>query len=268
MTRKLLAVLLAVILAFSVGAVAFAEDGEGEETTTVTLTDEPAQEEGLIYLSAKSVWVEPDSVASVPVSIISDYTPTEVEGGIVFVGFTVSISNGSEFSAVTGFDFSDEIKDACIPELTFATDLSETFSVAIAVPVEKINLLKQERLELGTAEVTITDGFPGGEQPIDVVITPVCVCNDYLNYVEDYESGDYAGVMAAWNDGVIIYNDGAFETPKANETVFPISGHCYQEPPVEPWQDRLVDILKDWAKKLIDAFIAILEALEGLLEMI
>lgn len=268
MTKKLLAILLAVILAFTAGAVAFAEDGEGEETNVITLADEPTQEEGKIFISAKSEWVEADSTVSIPVSIISDYT-SEVEDGIVFVGFTVSISDGASYAAVTGFELSNEVAAACIPELTFATDLSETFAVTIAVPSDKLDLLHQERLELGTAEVTISDAFPGEDQAIDVVVSPRCVCEDYLE-LEGFFEGEYAGVIDAWNDGVIVYNtsDATADMPAIDDVVILNAAHCYAEPPVQPWQDRIVEILKGWAKQILDALIAILETLEGLLEMI
>ena len=99
--KKVLAVLLAVVLAFSVGTTAFAKD----------LIPEPGPTSGQVMISVKSDYIEAGNTYKFPVSIISSYTPTQVTGDTaVIIALTLGLGGSMSGAAtIKGFEFSEAL---------------------------------------------------------------------------------------------------------------------------------------------------------------
>ena len=87
--KKILAILLAALMVFTLGVTAFAE-GE-EENTGILLPEFPAQTEGEIYFVSENTYVEAGGIYDIPVYIVSDYTSTVAEAEYTLIGLNFSL---------------------------------------------------------------------------------------------------------------------------------------------------------------------------------
>lgn len=261
MAKKLLAILLAVTLVFSLGVTAFAAD-DPQNATEVEIVPEPEQTDEIFFFSAKSDWIKPGKTNSIPVSIISKVTP-EATPEWYFVTFTVNIGEGADYAAVTGFKFNESIPGFDKFKYVVNEDRDGLWTVSFAVKAaDTVDFFNQQRLELGTVEVAVDESFPGGTQPVDVALYAESI--GMIN-LENEAFWDEVGLYNVAFTGGFEYNDvdtnpwGLTE----GENMFFNAAHCYKK---LPWQDKLINTLKGWALDILDFFTLITNALRGLLQ--
>ena len=77
--KKILAILLAAMMVFTLGLTAFAEGEDEGADTGILLPEFPAQTENEIYFVSENAYVEAGGTYEIPVYIVSNYTPS-IEG--------------------------------------------------------------------------------------------------------------------------------------------------------------------------------------------
>ncbi|MBP9988090.1 MAG: hypothetical protein KBT46_01190 [Ruminococcus sp.] len=266
MAKKFLAVLLAVILAFTAGVVAFADDQEGgEEQKVIELAPLPEKQEGAIILAPESQWIEKGSTISVPVSLISDYDcPDDATADWVFVTFSISAGANGSYVKFNDFKFNSAFTAAQYKVVTFDGD---NIIVSFGVKASALDILNQDNLVIGNIEAEIDAEFPGGEENLEIVLAPYMTQLAHELADEDEGAGfETEFELLPWNDGVSIIStleEGIAPAPE--EDTFFFAAACFEKPATPSWQERMKDIFIGWGRQLLSAVIAILEALDGLL---
>lgn len=262
--KKVLAVLLAVVLAFSVGTTAFALD----------LVAEPSPTAGQVTLSVKSEYIEADGVYNLPVSIISAYTPTEVGASpAVMMGFTLGLSGVmASYAEITGFEFTDALKGtAGFTVLDEFGNESDPMTVSFIVPGD--DLLSTDRTEIGYVEITVKDTavFENEDDALEVSAMPsytgatLGMGGAFDTYMSDgtYAAGVASGVGMAF---VVMDLEGNTESLIQDENLFANPATCYEKPPVIPWTERIVNLLKLWGYQIITGLVSLLSVAQSFLK--
>lgn len=143
--KKVLAVLLAAIMAFTVGVSAFA----------VEMPDFPKQESNMVYLAAESMYVEAGGTYTVPVYVVSNYgTFDEGATGTVNYAFGYEVAgSGAGYATVTAAP---------------AEGVTEGILGGYEADLTSLN---QEKMALVNLTVTVAEDFPGDQSEIIINIT-------------------------------------------------------------------------------------------------
>ncbi len=262
--KKILAILLAALMVFTLGVTAFAE-GE-EENTGILLPDFPTQAEGEINFVSENTYVEAGGVYDIPVYIVSDYTPTTE--GYIFLGINFALT-GEAYDLglmnITAIRPSDEVKALAGFELA-AADVAyydDPYCNMFGFKCDDMSVLHQEAMPIAYVTVEVSPDYTGynaegAEMDCQLDIS------DPQWYM--YFENEYA--MASTGAPVEITNPETMEQEAiwANEGVlYIVSGHVIVTPPVPTWQDRLKAWAIEQAIKILTFFQGITEVLLGLL---
>ncbi len=257
--KKILAILLAAIMALSLGVMAFAE---GEEDTGILLPDFPAQAEGEIYLVSENTYVNAGDIIEVPVYIVSDYT-SEIcpnsEYIVVAINFALTGDAFNQgFMKITGIRASDEVQALNGYDLILA-DVRDDYCNMFAVQVSDESILHQEAMPIAYVTVEVSAEYPGGEMDCQLDVgVPV-----WYNYdAADVPYAEYGEKQ------IEICNDteGVWDMINPGEDIlYIVSGHIIETPPVPTWEDRLKEWAIAQAIKIITFFQGINDVLLGLL---
>ena len=255
--KKILAILLAAIMALSLGVMAFAE---GEEDTGILLPDFPAQAEGEIYLVSENTYVNAGDIVEIPVYIVSDYT-SEIcpSSEYIVIGTNLTLTGAafnSGYMTITGLRASDEVQALNGFELIVA-DARDMYCNMFGIKVSDESILHQEAMPIAYVTVEVSPDYPGGDMD--------CQLNVGAPAWFDYSDRPYAEYAASQ---IEICNDTTFEydlIDPGTGILYIVSGHIIETPPVPTWEDRLKAWAIEQVIKIITFFQGINEVLLGLL---
>lgn len=268
--KKVLAVLLAVVLCFSVSVTAFAAD----------LVAEPTPTSGEISISVQSAYVEAGQTYQLPVSIISDYSTSDVIGDVALClafNFGISCKDAKMQSKVeiTDFQFTDEIKgiDGFVLADAFGSDFDPT-AVSALIPGDE--LLQTDRTVIGYVTIKVAEDIEftetdDVENPIMITVTPVMWGTASNAIYEMPYYAEYTGKFAMSLDSIIACTSCAVvdtygTVEDVGEFFISYSGYCYQLPPVLPWTERILNLLKLWGYQIVTAITSLLQVAQSFLK--
>ena len=264
--KKILAVFLAVVMAFSAGVAAFAYGTLGD----VPANPEPI--EGKVNFVAESTFIEAGQTYEIPVSVVSDYTTT-VESGKLVMSFQASMA-GDPSVTMTGIRFSDEVK--ALPGFKegacgYSTSLLAAFC---SFSVDDLSLLKQTNFVIAYVTVEVADTYEGGAKEASVDLSGYDISFLFDGIFDDLtvanELFEYASPVGAESFVSIVDNDGnvtALEVTGATDAdVYFTAGHMWEEPERPSATDLLVVQLKRLGLQIVVFLQAILEIVAGLLQ--
>lgn len=275
--KKILSILLAAIMVFTLGVVAFAE---GEEDTGILLPEFPTQTEGAIYFATENTYVAAGGTYEIPVYMLSNYTAS-TEGDIV-VGLTLSLAGEAYdygYMTVTGLSIPAEVQAMAGYELIGCdVDLNGEVNLnTVAFKVSDMSILKQEKLQVATVTVAVSPDYTGYNEDGSAMDCMLDIqAAQYFWYMENVYGmcGAYAPVEI-WPTGAadIFATDGWVEALEwidfggAAEIngIYTVAGHLIVEPPVPTWGERLKAWAIEQAIKIITFFQGINDVLLGLL---
>ena len=261
--KKILAILLAALMVFSLGLTAFAE-GE-EENTGILLPPFPAQTEGEIYLVSENTYVNAGETVEIPVYIVSDYTSEacpESEYILLGINFTLTgdaFNNG--YMNITGIRASEEVQALNGYELIVA-DARDMYCNMFGIKVADESILHQESMPIAYVTVTVAENYPGYNEDGTEMDCQLDVGAPVWYEYSDRAYADFATAqIELWND-----TTGEFEQIDAGfDILYIVSGHVIQTPPVPTWEERLKAWAIEQAIKIITFFQGLNEVLLGLL---
>ena len=258
--KKILAILLAAIMVFSLGLTAFAE-GE-EENTGILLPDFPAQAEGEIYLVSENTYVNAGETVEIPVYIVSDYTSEACpESEYILLGINFTLTGDAfnqEYMTITGVRASEEVQALNGYELIVA-EARDMYCNMFGIKVADESILHQEAMPIAYVTVSVAENYPGyNEDGTQSDSVQIAVVNAY----GDRAYADFASSqIELWND-----TTGEFDLIDAGfDILYIVSGHILQTPPVPTWEERLKAWAIEQAIKILTFFQGLNEVLLGLL---
>lgn len=263
--KKILAILLAAMMVFTLGLTAFAE-GE-EENTGILLPVFPTQTEGEIYFVSENTYVEAGGIYEIPVYIVSDYTPS-VEG-YVLLGMNFALTGEAYdmgYMNITGIRASAEAQALAGFEL-IAADVAlydDPYCNMFGFKCDDMSLFNQEAMPLAYVTVEVSAEYTGYSEETGEPMDCQLDIADPQWYM--YFENEYA--MMAMGAPIEITNAETFEQEAiwANDGVlYVVSGHLIVAPPVPTWEERLKAWAIEQAIKLITFFQGINDVLLGLL---
>ena len=270
--KKFLAILLSVIMLFTLGVAAFAE---GEDVNEGMPKDTPKQA-GKVVFSIQNTYIEPSKEYSIPIIMKSDYLEKVPENAETFYfGFSgISFSTSEkDIVEIKNIRFSDEI--AADDQLAVnQVDLENGMDGSLAFKIKKADFNKffstsDEGIVIGYIDVVKTEDVPE-EYNKDfgrLVFFP------YFDLYSEDGEGNPNGCVADPNaSGCSVgYTDadgnftGIFLDGSENDEIVLDTACFYHAPYVPTWQERL----KAWGKAqghlIVSFFITILEVLDSLL---
>lgn len=270
--KKFLAILLSVIMLFTLGVAAFAEDGE----VTEGMPGDTPKQAGKVVFSIQNTYIEPSKEYSIPIIMKSDYlekVPADAE--TFYFGFSAISFSTSEKDIVEikNIRFSDEI--AADDQLAVnQVDIENGIDGSMAFKIKKADFNKffstsDEGIVIGYIDIATTEDVPE-EYDKDfgrIVFFP------YFDLYSEDEEGNPNGCVADPNaSGYSVgYTDaegnftGIFvDESESAEIVFDTA--CFYHAPYVPtWQERLATWGKAQGHLLLNFFITILEVLDSLL---
>lgn len=260
--KKILAILLAAMMVFTLGLTAFAE-GE-EENTGILLPEFPAQTENEIYFVSENTYVEAGGIYEIPVYIVSNYTPS-VEGYAI-IGMNFALEGGAaDYMTITGIKASAEA-EALAGYSLIGADVAvyeDPNTNMFGFKTDDMSVFQQESMVLAYVTVEVSPEYTGygedGEQ-LDCQLT----ITDPQWFL--YWENEYA--MYAIGAPIEIMNPETFEAEQiwANDGVlYVVSGHLIIAPPVPTWEERLKAWAIEQAIKILTFFQGLNEVLLGLL---
>ncbi len=263
--KKILAILLAAMMVFTLGLTAFAE-GE-EENTGILLPEFPAQTENEIYFVSENTYVEAGATYDIPVYIVSNYTPTI--DGYVLLGINFALTGEGYdmgYMEIVGIKPSAEVQALAGFEL-IAADVAlyeDPYCNMFGFKCDDMSIFQQEKMPLAYVTVQVSSEYTGYSEetgePMD--------CQLDLVDPQWYMYFESAYAMVASGSPIEIFNDETMETEQiwANDGVlYIVSGHLIIAPPVPTWQERLKAWAIEQAMKILTFFQGINEVLLGLL---
>ncbi len=262
--KKILAILLAAIMALSLGVVAFAE-GE-EENTGILLPEFPAQTEGEVYFVSENTYVEAGGTYDIPVYIVSNYTPS-VEG-YALVGMNFALTGEGYdmgYMEIVGIRASEEAQALAGFEL-IAADVAlyeDPYCNMFGFKCDDMSIFNQEAMPIAYVTIQVTSEYTGYSEETGEPMDCQLDIADPQWYM--YFESPYA--MVASGSPIEIFNDETMETEQlwAGSGLYIVSGHLIIAPPVPTWEERLKAWAIEQAMKIITFFQGINEVLLGLL---
>lgn len=273
--KKILSILLAAIMVFTLGVVAFAE---GEEDTGILLPVFPTQTEGAIYFATENTYVAAGGTYEIPVYMLSNYTAS-VEGDVV-VGLTLSLAGvayDNNLMKITAVRASDEAQALAGFELIAAdVDYYEEPNLNMVIfKTTDMSILNQAKLPVAVVTVEVAPEYTGYNEDgsaMDCMLdiqaaqyfwyydsayscaeAPVSIFDPSAQ--EEYEANGWVDPLEAID----------FGTADVISGVYTVAGHLIVEPPVPTWQERLKEWAIDQGLKIVTFLIGVLEVLQGLL---
>lgn len=270
--KKFLAILLSVIMLFTLGVAAFAE---GENVNEGMPKDTPKQA-GKVVFSIQNTYIEPSKEYSIPIIMKSDYLEKVPENAETFYfGFSgISFSTSEkDIVEIKNIRFSDKI--AADDQLVVnQVDLENGMDGSLAFKIKKADFNKffstsDEGIVIGYIDVVTTEDVPE-EYNKDfgrIVFFP------YFDLYSEDDEGNPNGCVADPNaSGCSVgYTDaegnftGIFLNESENDEIVLDTACFYHAPYVPTWQERL----KVWGKAqghlIVNFFITILEVLDSFL---
>ena len=261
--KKILAILLAAIMALSLGVIGFAE-GE-EENTGIVLPEFPTQTENEIYFVSENTYVEAGGIYEIPVYIVSNYTPT-IDGAYALVGMNVALEGeAADYMTITAINASAEAEALAGYSLVGAdvAIYDDPNMNIFGFKTDDMSVFQQEAMVLAYVTVEVSPEYTGYNEDGEEMDCQLTI-TDPLWMV--YYENEYA--MSAWGAAVEFINPETFEQDALFTNagvVYVVSGHLIIAPPVPTWEERLKAWAIEQAIKLITFFQGINEVLLGLL---
>ena len=261
--KKILAILLAALMVFTLGVTAFAE-GE-EENTGILLPDFPTQTEGQIIFASENTHVEAGGVYDIPVYLVSDYTSELcAEAEYILVGMNITLI-GQAFDAnlmtITAITPSAEVQAFAGYQL-FGADVVDMYLNTFNFMVTDTSILHQEKLPLAYVTVEVSPEYTGyNEDGTEMDCQLEIGAAQWDNYRDTAYTFYAASQVEICNDTTMEY-----DLLDINAGVVSVvAGHVIVTPPVPTWQDRLKAWAIEQAIKILTFFQGITEVLLGLL---
>ncbi len=271
--KKFLAILLSVIMLFTLGVVAFAE---GEEVTEGMPGDTPKQA-GKVVFSIQNTYIEPSKEYSIPIIMKSDYLEKVPEDAETFYfgfsGINFSTSD-KDIVEVKNIRFSDEIVADDRLALN-QVDAENAMDGSMAFKIKKADFSKffstsDEGIVIGYIDIATTEDVPE-EYNKDfgtIVFFP------YFDLYSEDEEGNPNGCVADPNaSGYSVgYTDaegnftGIFLEGYDTDEIVLDTACFYHAPYVPTWKERLVTWAKGQGVIICGFFITVFSFLEELLK--
>lgn len=258
--KKILAILLAAMMVFTLGLTAFAE-GE-EENTGILLPEFPAQTENEIYFVSENTYVEAGGIYEIPVYIVSNYTPS-VEG-FALIGMNFAIEGAAaDLMKITAIKASAEAEALAGYELVAdgVAYYEDPNLNMFGFKCNDMSVFQQEAMPLAYVTVQVSEEYTGYDEdgaPMDCQLT---IIDPQWYLVES----DYTMLASYGMVDIINADTWEVESPAAGDVIYVVSGHLIIAPPVPTWEERLKAWAIEQAIKIITFFQGINEVLLGLL---
>lgn len=269
--KKFLAILLSVIMLFTLGVAAFAE-GEADEPTGMPA--DLAKQAGKIVFSVENTYIEASKEYSLPIVMKADYlnsVPEEAE--TFYFGFSgiYFATAGKDVVTVKNIRFSDAIAEAdrlVVNQKTDEMDGSFAFKINKA-DFAKFFSTSDDGIVIGYIDIATTENVP---DDYDVNLGNINLQPYFELYTEDDEGNpngvidnpDASGTSIGYTDAEgNFYGIYVFETPD-DPIVFDYA-KLYRAPRVPTWQEKLATWGKAQGHLFLSFFITILEVLDSFL---
>ena len=263
--KKFLAILLSVIMLFTLGVAAFAEDDAEEPKEMPANTGKQAEK---IVLSLDNTYIEASTDYSIPIRLYADYLnqiPEDAEkifigaGGINLLG-----EMSTDYATRTAIRFSDAIPEENRIEASIDPDSFDGY-FAFSIDKKDFNTMlstSDEGIVVGYVDISVNDKLPTN-YGYDFGQLGLFPQYDFSWTIGDQYPNAYGSVGYVDGEG----NFTAIETPGTPDDSVVFDTACfYHKPHVKTWKERL----KDWAKAqgllFIGFFITVLNVLEELLK--
>ena len=231
--KKILAIVLAAIMAFSLGVIGFAEDA-------VEAPAFPTQEAGKVYFASEAIEVEAGQVYQIPVYIVANYTPAIT--GTAVVGFSAKVTGDAEsYIKVLAISATEDAENLVGYQLLGAD------SEQIAFKTTDMNIFKQEKLAIANVLVEVSSEYAGQTATLEIKKA------NYAKYLDDAEAMLVAATSAAVINGINV---------DAVEVEF-VSADIVQYIPL-PWNEKLRNWFLEQSDKILTFLVAICQTLAGL----
>ncbi len=251
--KKILAVLLAVIMAFSLGVVGFAEDAE--ENTGIQLPVFPTQAEGAIYIACDNVYAEPGNTYEVPIYLVSNYTPS-AEGTAV-LGFKVDLAGTPAYTEppqmkITAITPSAEVQALADYELIgCGLNVGDSGYNQFSFATSDLGIFNQEKFKMATVTIEVSADYQPKDEdgnPVDCIIDLLPAEHFWYMFDAEYtdaalEYGSFVTSPMAVYDRENMYEIDSIVADGVNGPIFLSSGHIIEKPYEPTWLERL----KEWA---------------------
>lgn len=261
--KKFLAILLSVIMLFTLGVAAFAE-GETEEAPA-EMPANIGKLEGKIVVSIDNTYIEPSQSYQIPIRIYADYLdklPEEAE--TFYIGSNgIALLNDMDakgYATITSIECTDAIPEENRIEIGFNEDVGDSY-FTFSINKDQFSTLlstPDEGVIIGYVNIETTDQVP---EEYGVDFGNIGIFGGYdLSWMIDGAWGT-AGYMDA--DG--NFTEIALNGDSEDDIVFDTA--CfYHQPKTLTWQERLKDWAKQQALLFLGFFITVLSVLEEFLK--
>lgn len=251
--KKFLAILLSVIMLFTLGVVAFAEGDE----EPAEMPENWGKEAGKIVVSIDNTYIEAGNTYSIPVRVKADYAANAADNAKEFYlalsGINLS-GDATQHAAITAIRVADGFN-------AIKTDIDEGY---LAFSTTDLSILEtgDEGVIVGYIDLTV-DALLPVEYNKD--LGGISAFAYYM--FED----DFAGI----NDNIygsagILNEDGSFdaiEYSESDDDLLLIDGaSIFHAKKPYTWKDKLTDWAKTQGSLILGFFITILTALKSLIE--
>ncbi len=241
--KKILAILLAAIMAFSLGVIGFAEEA----------AEFPTQTAGQVYIASEKIEVEAGQIYQVPVYIVSDYTASS-QGDLV-LGFKAAITGDvAQYMNILSISASEDVQ-ALTGYSLIGSDAEQ-----IAFTVTDLSILKQAKLQIATVVIEVSADYVGSTVAEDgETVTPVNASlelekADFTKYLDNANA-----ILAAATDMAIVNGISV----EAIDVEF-VSADIVEYVEL-PWNERLRNWFLTQSDKILTFLVAIFDTLAGLL---
>ncbi len=243
--KKILAIVLAAIMAFSLGVIGFAEDA-------VEAPAFPAQEAGKVYFASEKVEVEAGQVYQVPVYLVSDYTNTST--GTLVAGFKAAVTGDTaNYINVLAISASEELQALTGFELVGSSAEQIVFTVT------DLTLLKQAKFHVANVVIEVAADYVGTTTADDGATALLTATLD-LDKADYTKHLDNANAMLAAATDMAIINGINVEAIDADF----VDAEIVEYIPL-PWNERLRNWFLEQSDKILTFLVAIFDTLSGLL---
>ena len=259
--KKILAILLATMMVFTLGLTAFAE---GEENTGILLPVFPEQAEGEIYFVSENTRVEAGQIVDIPVYIVSDYTSFVAEPEYIVMGLNLVLIGEAfdqNYMNITAITPSAEVQALAGYEL-IGCDVVDVYLNSFNFKCNDTSIFYQEKMLLATVTVEVSADYPGYNEDGTEMD---CQLEIGAAQWDSYRDNPYAAYAYSQ---IEICNDTTGEYDLIDiggGVIYVVAGHIIQTPPVPTWEERLKEWAIAQAIKLITFFQGINDVLLGLL---
>lgn len=297
--KKVIAVALAIIMALSLAASAFA--AAYDVTVVDNSADNPNYQTPLepnsVYIKPYDARVSAGNSYKIPVVIRSNEVDLQgVESGTLYMAFGIALGTQYKIDETGAARVdgdgnveisSDEVFNMTFPEAdTLVEDMmtSDCFeyseevkalanfvpedmysmgdSLLVCFSTTDLSILQAPEFVIGYVTIDCLDAYAGGiALPIITDVSNIAAESGVVPGLADLE-----GIDDVTSNIVVVAEDGSYVAVPTSALAGQVADHFQWDPAAEPtWQDKLLNWLKNLGLSLIGFFITILEVLEGLL---